>query len=125
MFNLGIQELAVIFIIALLFIGPKQLPELAKTMGKMFRDFKRASNEITDSLQREARQVTDYKDELHNDIKKDLDIQLLPDADSVSIKGPKEPPTEKTSEATSKKTSEETSEKIQEKKLESGPDDKA
>lgn len=122
MFNLGIQELAVIFIIALLFIGPKQLPELAKTMGKMFRDFKRASNEITDSLQREARQVTDFKDELHNDIKEDLDIQLLPDADSVSITNPtpvavnieslEQPPTEKTSE------------EIPEKKSENGPDDK-
>lgn len=88
MFNLGIQELAVIFIIALLFIGPKQLPELAKTLGKVFRDFKRASNEITDSLQREARQVTDFKEDLHNDIKKDLDVQLLPDADSVSITSP-------------------------------------
>lgn len=84
MFNLGIQELAVIFIIALVFIGPKQLPELAKTLGKVFRDFKRASNEITDSLQREARQVTDFKEGVKEDIKKDLDFQLLPDTESIA-----------------------------------------
>jgi Tat protein translocase TatB subunit len=110
MFNLGIQELAVIFIIALLFIGPKQLPELAKTLGKVFRDFKRASNEITDSLQREARQVTDFKEELHDDIKKDVEVQLLPDADSVSITNP---------------TPVATVEKNPEKKPESGSDDKS
>lgn len=86
MFNLGIQELAVIFIIALIFIGPKQLPELAKTLGKVFRDFKRASNEITDSLQREARNVTDFKEEVKDDIKKDLDFQLLPETESVAQK---------------------------------------
>lgn len=85
MFNLGIQELAVIFIIALLFIGPKQLPELAKTLGKVFRDFKRATNEIADSLQREARQITDYKEELKDDIKKDMKFELLPETASVAM----------------------------------------
>lgn len=86
MFNLGIQELAVIFIIALLFIGPKQLPELAKNLGKMFRDFKRASNEITDSLQREARNVTEFQDDIKSDIK--IDYSLLPDTDSVQTTKP-------------------------------------
>jgi len=89
MFNLGIQELAVIFIIALIFIGPKQLPELAKTLGKVFRDFKRASNEITDSIQREARNVTYLENEpakkkVKNEIKKDFQFQLLPDTESVA-----------------------------------------
>jgi sec-independent protein translocase protein TatA len=82
MFNLGIQELAVIFILALVFIGPKQLPELAKTLGKVFRDFKRASNEITDSLQREAKQFTDIQDDIKSDIKK-VDIELLPEGSAV------------------------------------------
>ncbi|NIR25464.1 MAG: twin-arginine translocase TatA/TatE family subunit, partial [Gammaproteobacteria bacterium] len=34
MFDLGIQELVVIFVVALLVFGPKRLPELARTMGK-------------------------------------------------------------------------------------------
>ena len=102
MFNLGIQELAVIFIIALVFIGPKQLPELAKTLGKVFRDFKRASNEITDSLQREARQVSDFKEEVKKDVTKDFDIQLLPDAESIARpKITQDKPEEKKSETPS------------------------
>ncbi len=84
MFNLGIQELIVIFIIALLFIGPKQLPDLAKTLGKIFRDFKRASNEITDSVQREVRKIDDFKEDVAKDIKKDVDFKLLSEAESVA-----------------------------------------
>jgi sec-independent protein translocase protein TatA len=43
--NLGIQELLVIFVIALLVFGPKRLPELGKSLGKGIRDFKKALNE--------------------------------------------------------------------------------
>lgn len=42
MFGLGFGELLIIFFIALLFIGPKKLPELAKGMGKGIRDFQNA-----------------------------------------------------------------------------------
>jgi Tat protein translocase TatB subunit len=83
MFNMGIQELAVIFILALVFIGPKQLPELAKTLGKVFRDFKRASNEITDSLQREAKQFSDIKDDIQKDFDSP-DYKLLAEDSAVS-----------------------------------------
>jgi TatA/E family protein of Tat protein translocase len=46
--NVGIQELLVIFIIALLVFGPKRLPELGKSLGKGIRDFKKALNEGDD-----------------------------------------------------------------------------
>lgn len=42
MFNLGLPELLVIFVVVLLVFGPKRLPELAKGMGKGIRDFKKA-----------------------------------------------------------------------------------
>lgn len=90
MFNLGIQELIVIFIIALLFIGPKQLPELAKTLGKVFRDFKRASNEITDSIQREARKIDDFKEDVKSDVKKEFEFKLLPETESVTTQAKQE-----------------------------------
>jgi sec-independent protein translocase protein TatA len=43
MFGLGVQELLLILLIALFFFGGKQLPEIAKGLGKGLREFKRAS----------------------------------------------------------------------------------
>lgn len=44
MFNLGLPEILLISAAALLVFGPKRLPELAKSMGKGIRDFKKALN---------------------------------------------------------------------------------
>ncbi len=51
MFGLGFGELIVIFLIALIFIGPKKLPELAKGLGKGIRDFQNAAKGFGDQLQ--------------------------------------------------------------------------
>jgi sec-independent protein translocase protein TatB len=51
MFGLGMGELLVILVIALLFLGPKKLPDLATTLGKAIRSFRKATNELTDQLQ--------------------------------------------------------------------------
>lgn len=51
MFGLGFGELVLIFLIALIFIGPKKLPELAKGLGKGIRDFQNAAKGLTDQLQ--------------------------------------------------------------------------
>lgn len=44
------QELIIIAIIALIIVGPKKLPDLAKTLGKGFSEFKKATDGITDDL---------------------------------------------------------------------------
>jgi TatA/E family protein of Tat protein translocase len=51
MFGLGPGELIVILLIALLFLGPKKLPDLASTLGKAIRQFRKATNDLTDQLQ--------------------------------------------------------------------------
>lgn len=43
---LGVQEMMVIFVIALLLFGPKKLPELGRTLGKALSEFRRAKNEL-------------------------------------------------------------------------------
>jgi Tat protein translocase TatB subunit len=50
MFGIGIQELIIIAIIALIVVGPKKLPDLAKTLGKGFSEFRKAADDITDDL---------------------------------------------------------------------------
>ena len=54
MFGLGIGELVVIFIIALIFIGPKKLPELARGLGQGLREFQNASKGFTDKISQEV-----------------------------------------------------------------------
>lgn len=46
MFNIGMTELAVILVIALLVFGPKRLPELARQMGRAMGEFRRASSDL-------------------------------------------------------------------------------
>jgi len=50
MFGLGAGELFLIFIIALLFLGPKKLPELAKGLGQAVREFQKARDEMMNEM---------------------------------------------------------------------------
>jgi sec-independent protein translocase protein TatA len=50
---LGIQELVLILVIALIVFGPKKLPELGRSLGKTLAEFKRTSNEIKNSIEKE------------------------------------------------------------------------
>lgn len=100
MFNLGFFEILVIVVLALVLIGPEQMPEFAKNIGKLFRDLKRASNEITDSLQREASKFQVEQDSLKKEIREAVQIDLKPEEHSVS-RGDRSPsPTKSADEET-------------------------
>ncbi len=52
MFGLGFGELVLVFLIALIFIGPKKLPELAKGLGKGIREFQDAAKGMKDQIEK-------------------------------------------------------------------------
>ena len=65
MFDIGTQELIIIFIVALLVFGPKKLPELARTLGKGVRELKSAMQGLKDN-------IDDVEKDITKDIPKDI-----------------------------------------------------
>ena len=53
--SLGMQEIIVIFVLALIVFGPRKLPEIGKSLGKALADFKKASNELKQTWEEEIR----------------------------------------------------------------------
>ncbi len=51
--NFGMPEIIFIFVLALVVVGPKKLPELGRQLGKFLAEFKRASNEFKNQLETE------------------------------------------------------------------------
>ena len=88
MFGIGMPELLLLLAIALIVIGPKKLPDLAKSLGRAMREFKKATNEFKETIQIDE-DLSDVKkafDGLGEDIKdsispkKDTDEFKQPDA---------------------------------------------
>ncbi len=71
--SLGMQEIIIIFILALIVFGPRKLPELGKTIGKGLAEFKKASNELKQTWEDEVR--LDKEKETVSEIIKDTAIK--------------------------------------------------
>ncbi len=88
MFGIGMPELIVILVIALIVVAPKKLPDLAKALGRGFAEFKRAANEV--------RQTIDAEIQVDDRAPKALDKNI--------ISHPPYPFQQKTSDSTSQET---------------------
>lgn len=82
MFGIGMPEMLLILAIALIVIGPKKLPDLAKSLGRALGEFKRATSDLKDSIQMETG-LDDVKTTF-DDIKGDLKDSVI-GADDLDI----------------------------------------
>ena len=74
MFGIGMPELLLLAAIALIVIGPKKLPDLARSMGRAMREFKKATNELKETIQLDE-DLSDVKkafDGLGDDVKESI-----------------------------------------------------
>jgi len=110
MFGVGMPELIIIFLIALIIIGPKKLPDLARAIGKGLAEFRRATNELKANLD-----MDDVEDELRG-VQENLADSvsgLLDISETGEETKPGEPVTSKTSE---EENSDSVAEQVTEKK---------
>lgn len=86
MFGLGMSEIIFLGILALIVIGPKELPELARTIGRFMNELKRSTNVLSDELKQQAR--IDLYDQQP---KKNDPSMATQTQQSEAAKGPHEP----------------------------------
>jgi sec-independent protein translocase protein TatA len=88
--SLGMPEIVVIFIIALIIFGPRKLPELGKTIGKGLSEFKKASNELKHTWEDEVRldKEKEAMNEIIEDVKKDTSLTDLKKDTSLKTEPP-------------------------------------
>jgi sec-independent protein translocase protein TatB len=74
--DLGFSEMLFIFLLALIVLGPRRLPELARQLGRIMGDIKRASNDFQAQVQDEVRQLE--LEEAAKDLGKSIDLNDEP-----------------------------------------------
>ena len=75
MFGIGIAEMALIMLIAIIVVGPEKLPEIAKAIGKVFSDIKKATEDVKDTISDETRKLAEAAklNEIEEEVKKTLE----------------------------------------------------
>ncbi|MAX66123.1 MAG: Sec-independent protein translocase TatA [Halobacteriovoraceae bacterium] len=110
MFGLGATEVIVILVIALVFIGPKKLPELAKGLGKGFREFQNAMKGINETFQNPSHPNTSNEEEGTQRVPYDQQFQ---DDPAHNQNKPEDEPTEEELAALAEETSDKNKTKAQ------------
>jgi TatA/E family protein of Tat protein translocase len=93
-FGIGIQELGLILVVALLVFGPKRMPELARTLGRGLGEFRRASSDLRqslslDDLESDLRQSLHSSQTIHKPVKRpDRPAQTGDDLESATAETP-------------------------------------
>ncbi|NIS61590.1 MAG: twin-arginine translocase subunit TatB [Proteobacteria bacterium] len=68
MFGIGMPELLVILGLALIILGPKKLPEIARGLGRAMREFRRATNDIREQFDEETKELRDVTSTIREEV---------------------------------------------------------
>lgn len=88
MFGIGMPELILIAVVALIVLGPKKLPDLAKSMGRAVREFRKATSELKETLQVDEefsevkKAFNDFHSDVNNTIKAEAEKEMVPSGQS-------------------------------------------
>ncbi|MCB0364267.1 MAG: twin-arginine translocase TatA/TatE family subunit [Bdellovibrionaceae bacterium] len=85
MFNMGFTELIVLGVFALIVIGPKQLPEVARVVGRMINEFKRATGDFTASISNVKHQANQYMQKTEDSIRDHVEIAKKEMAEAANL----------------------------------------
>ena len=80
---IGMPELVLIFVVALLVFGPKKLPEIGKSLGKGLAEFKKASDELKKTIEDEIESTKREASTLRQSVTEATDLIAAPTSDSV------------------------------------------
>jgi Tat protein translocase TatB subunit len=75
MFDIGMPEMIVIFIVALIVLGPKKLPEVARALGKGLAEFKKTLQDVKESVNEEFKEATSDIRDTVADVKKQIETE--------------------------------------------------
>lgn len=96
----GVQEMIVIFLVALLLFGPKKLPELGKSIGKAITEFRRAQSELKATfeshmreLEKENESIKEVTRSYTNEIYNNFSTYDSSYSDSITYQGESQPST--------------------------------
>jgi TatA/E family protein of Tat protein translocase len=108
MFGIGMPEFILIAVVALIVFGPKKLPELAKSMGRAVREFRKATTELKETMQVDSelsevkKAFTDLHSEVNTAVRKEAEAPAAPAPALPAPEAmPSPPPAEMAAEPTS------------------------
>ncbi len=96
MFGIGMPEMLVILALALIIIGPKKLPDLAKSLGRTMREFKKATSEFKETIELEGElsEVKETFNDISSEVKDAVDLNLKPEKQKADKTGSDDEKTE-------------------------------
>ncbi|MCH7518123.1 MAG: twin-arginine translocase TatA/TatE family subunit [Candidatus Dadabacteria bacterium] len=87
MFGIGTSEILIVLVIALLLLGPKEIPKIARTLGRGLRELERAKDELKQSIEFEAeKDEADSKKTAENEEPSDKDSNSPDDLNNLPSK---------------------------------------